>query len=181
MRYLSDADVARLLPPPLETLQLAHAALVALADGERRGAGRSRLSTRVEPPSPTPCPRHTRRESCWAASGSASSPTTRRPGLPTVPGLMVVNDGDTGAAALRDGGRRPDRGPDRRRQRCLHRCAGRAGDATVAITGAGVQARSHLRVLAALGRHDVTVYARRPRPARRWSPGPPSAVPEVRA
>ena len=33
MLYLSDADVARLLPPPLEAIQLAQTALVALADG----------------------------------------------------------------------------------------------------------------------------------------------------
>ena len=34
--------------------------------------------------------------------------------------------------------------------------------APVGFTGAGVQARSHLRVLEALGHLDVTVYARRP-------------------
>ena len=110
----------------------------------------SRPCTPVAPPSRTPCPRHTRHETCWAASGSASFPTTQTRGLPAVTGLMVVNDGDTGeprcvmaAGALTAARTAAVSGA------CI--AALSAPGATAAIVGAGVQARSHLRVLAALG------------------------------
>jgi ornithine cyclodeaminase/alanine dehydrogenase len=54
-----------------------------------------------------------------------------------------------------------------------------APDATVAITGAGVQARSHLRMLAALGRHRVTVFARRAEAREALVDWAASAVPDV--
>jgi ornithine cyclodeaminase/alanine dehydrogenase len=81
-------------------------------------------------------------------------------GLPTASGLMVVNDGDTGlprtvmeAATLTAARTAAVSGA------CIAGL-GRAGT-PAAILGAGVQARSHVRVLEALGNHDVTVYARR--------------------
>ena len=151
MRYLSDADVARLLPPPLETIRLARAALVALADG-----------TAEVPPKPAVHPGGSlvrQRDARGIPSAKAVGlqvdqhlPGQRDRGLPTATGLMVVNDGDTGeprcvmaAGALTAARTAAVSGA------CI--AALSAPDATVAITGAGVQARSRLRVLAALGHH----------------------------
>jgi ornithine cyclodeaminase/alanine dehydrogenase-like protein (mu-crystallin family) len=177
MRYLSDADVARLLPPPLETIQLAHAALGALADG-----------TAEEPPKPAVHPGGASYANAMPAAYPARKllgckwisifPDNGDRGLPTATGLMVVNDGDTGeprcvmaAGALTAARTAAVSGA------CI--AALSAPDATVAITGAGVQARSHLRVLAALGRHRVTVFARRAEAREALVTWAASAVPEV--
>jgi ornithine cyclodeaminase/alanine dehydrogenase len=99
-------------------------------------------------------------------------------GLPGVTGLMVVNDGETGeprcvmaAGALTAARTAAVSGA------CI--AALSAPDATVAITGAGVQARSHLRVLAGLGRHRVTVFARRAEAREALVAWAARAVPEV--
>jgi ornithine cyclodeaminase/alanine dehydrogenase len=177
MRYLSDADVARLLPPPLETIQLAHAALVALADG----------SAEV-PPKPAVHPGGASFANAMPAAYPARNlfgckwisvfPDNGDRGLPGVTGLMVVNDGETGeprcvmaAGALTAARTAAVSGA------CI--AALSAPDGTVAITGAGVQARSHLRVLAGLGRHRVTVFARRAEAREALVAWAARAVPEV--
>ena len=177
MRYLPDADVARLLPPPLETIQLAHAALVALADGNAE-----------VPPKPTVHPGGASFANAMPAAYPARKllgckwisifPDNGDRGLPAATGVMVVNDGDTGeprcvmaAAALTAARTAAVSGA------CI--VALSAPDAVVAITGAGVQARSHLRMLAALGRQRVTVFARRAEAREAlvdWAAG---AVPDV--
>ena len=178
MRYLSDADVASLLPPPLETVRLARAALVALADG----------SAEV-PPKPAVHPGGASFANAMPAAYPARKllgckwisifPDNGERGLPTATGLMVVNDGDTGqprcimaAGALTAA----------RTAAVSGACIGAltTPDATVAITGAGVQARSHLRVLAALGHRRVTVYARRAAAREALLTWAASTVPEVR-
>ena len=95
MRYLCDADVARLLPPPLESIGLAHEALVALADG----------SAEV-PPKPAVHPGAASFANAMPAAYPARKllgckwisifPDNADHGLPSVTGLMVVNDGHTG-------------------------------------------------------------------------------------
>jgi len=159
MRVLTEADVERLLPSPVECVRLAHDALVALADGAAQ-----------VPPKPTV---HLGGSSfanampaAWSARNllgckwiSIVADNTDR-GLPTASGLMAVNDAATGlprcvmpAAALTAARTAAVSGA------CLAALC-RPG-APVAILGAGVQARSHLRVLEALGHPDVTVWARR--------------------
>ena len=177
MRYLSDADVARLLPPPLETIQLAHAALVALAEDNAE-----------VPPKPAVHPGGASFANAMPAAYPARKllgckwisifPDNRDRGLPAVTGLMVVNHGDTGeprcvmaAGALTAARTAAVSGA------CI--AALSAPDATVAITGAGVQARSHLRMLAALGRHRVTVFARRSEARAALVDWAASAVPDV--
>ncbi|TPG19565.1 ornithine cyclodeaminase family protein [Pedococcus bigeumensis] len=177
MRYLSDADVARLLPPPLEAIQLAHAALVALAEGNAE-----------VPPKPAVHPGGASFANAMPAAYPARKllgckwisifPDNRDRGLPAVTGLMVVNHGDTGeprcvmaAGALTAARTAAVSGA------CI--AALSAPDATVAITGAGVQARSHLRMLAALGRHRVTVFARRSEARAALVDWAASAVPDV--
>ncbi len=177
MRYLSDADVSRLLPPPLETIRLAHAALVALADG----------SAEV-PPKPAVHPGGASFANAMPAAYPARKllgckwisifPDNSDRGLPTATGLMVVNDGDSGeprcvmaAGALTAARTAAVSGA------CVTALS--SPDATVAITGAGVQARSHLQVLAALGHRHVTVYARRTEAREALVAWAVAAVPEV--
>jgi ornithine cyclodeaminase/alanine dehydrogenase len=161
MRYLNDTDVEALLPPPTEAVRLGHEALVALARGE------------AEVP-PKPAVHGT--DGAFANAMPAAYPArnllgckwisifsdNQALGLPTASGLMVVNDGETGlpravmaAAALTAARTAAVSGA------CIAALA--PAGAAVGITGAGVQARSHLRVLDALGHREVTVYARRER------------------
>lgn len=177
MRYLSDGDVSRLLPPPLEAVRLAREALVALADG----------SAEV-PPKPAVHPGGSSFANAMPAAYPSRNllgckwisifPDNRERGLPTATGLMVVNDGDTGeprcimaAAALTAARTAAVSGA------CIADLS--APDATVAILGAGVQARSHLRMLAALGRHHVSVWARRAEARDALVAWADDAVPEV--
>jgi ornithine cyclodeaminase/alanine dehydrogenase len=81
-------------------------------------------------------------------------------GLPTASGLMVVNDGETGLPrALMAAGSLTAARTAAVTGACIAALA--PPGSPVGFTGAGVQARSHLRVLAALGHLDVAVYARR--------------------
>ncbi len=161
MRHLSDADVEALLPAPLETVRLVREALGALSRGEAE-----------VPPKPT----------VHAAGGAFANampaaypgrkllgckwisifPNNPARGLPTASGLMVVNDGETGVPrAVMSAGALTAARTAAVSGACVASLA--SPGARVAFTGAGVQARTHLLVLAALGHHDVTVYARRAR------------------
>jgi ornithine cyclodeaminase/alanine dehydrogenase len=160
MRVLTDGDVQRLLPDPAVCVELVRGALEALADG------------RAEVP-PKPAVHLTdgafanAMPAAWAERNLLGCkwisifPTNAQRSLPTASGLMVVNDAATGlprcvmpAESLTAARTAAVSGA------CIVALA--PGDGPVAITGAGVQARSHLRVLAALGRTDVVVFARRP-------------------
>ena len=164
MRFLSDADVARLLPPPLELVELARDALLALARGEADVPAKPAVHPgghAFANAMPAAYPARKLLGCKWISI----FPDNPAAGLPTASGLMVVNDGDTGlprtvmeAATLTAARTAAVSGA------CIAGL-GRAGQ-TAAILGAGVQARSHLRVLEALGNHDVTVYARRPEAGR---------------
>ena len=177
MRYLSDDDVEALLPPPVEAVRLAHEALVALSRGEAE-----------VPPKPTVHAADGAFANAMPAAYSARKllgckwinifPDNPSRGLPTATGLMVVNDGETGvprvvmsAGALTAA----------RTAAVSGACIAAMGSpgAPVGFTGAGVQARSHLRVLAALGHHDVTVYARRQEAREELLGWAASSVPQV--
>ena len=159
MRHLSDADVEALLPSPPELVGLVHEALVALSRGEAE-----------VPPKPTV---HAPGGAFANAMSSAYParkllgckwisvfPDNPARGLPTASGLMVVNDGETGVPrAVMSAGALTAARTAAVSGACIAALA--SPGAAVAFTGAGVQARSHLRVLDALGHHDVTVYARR--------------------
>jgi ornithine cyclodeaminase/alanine dehydrogenase-like protein (mu-crystallin family) len=160
VRFLTDDDVRQLLPAPEACVDLAASALVALAEGRAEVPPKPAVHT-------VPGSFANAMPAAWPERGMLGckwisifpdNPSRR---LPTASGLMVVNDGQTG----------------------LPRCVMPAGQLTaartaaisgacvqalsdpaaghVAITGAGVQARSHLRVLEALGHLDVVVWARR--------------------
>ncbi len=158
MRVLSDADVRSVLPPPLELVDLVEEGLLALAEG------------RAEvPPKPGVHPAPGMRAHAMPAAFPergllgckwiAVSPDNALLGLPSTSGVMVVNDGTTGvptcvmaAAELTAARSAAVSGA------CLRALA---PDGDVAVIGAGSQARSHLRVLAALGHGAVRVWARR--------------------
>lgn len=161
MRFLTDDDVRQLLPAPEACVDLAASALVALAEGRAEVPPKPAVHT-------VPGSFANAMPAAWPERGMLGCkwisifPDNPSRKLPTASGLMVVNDGQTG----------------------LPRCVMPAGQLTaartaaisgacvralsdpaaghVAITGAGVQARSHLRVLEALGHLDVVVWARRP-------------------
>ena len=161
MRFLTDDDVRQLLPAPEVCVDLAASALVALAEGRAEVPPKPAVHT-------VPGSFANAMPAAWPERGMLGCkwisifPDNPSRKLPTASGLMVVNDGQTG----------------------LPRCVMPAGQLTaartaaisgacvqalsdpaaghVAITGAGVQARSHLRVLEALGHLDVVVWARRP-------------------
>lgn len=159
MFFLSDVDVERLLPSPADCVRLAHDALVALARDQAQ-----------VPPKPA-----VHGPDGWFANAMPAAypsrnllgckwisifPDNPQLGLATASGLMVVNDGSTGvprcvmtAGALTAARTAAVSGA------CIAALA--APGARVAVTGAGVQVRSHLRVLDALGHREVAVYARR--------------------
>ncbi|HEY3534227.1 MAG TPA: NAD(P)-binding domain-containing protein [Pedococcus sp.] len=159
MRVLSDDDVHRLLPSPARCVELARDALVGLASGQPD-----------VPPKPAVHLPHGAFANAMPAAWPERDllgckwisivPGNAARGMATASGLMVVNDPTTGvprcvmpAAALTAARTAAVSGA------CIAALA--PDDGPVAITGAGVQARSHLRVLAALGRTEVTVFARR--------------------
>ncbi|MDF2092763.1 ornithine cyclodeaminase family protein [Knoellia sp. 3-2P3] len=160
MLVLTDDDVRRLLPPPAECVELAAAALTALADGRAEAPPKPAVHT-------LPGSFANAMPAAWPERGLLGCkwisifPDNPARGLPTASGVMVVNDGETGlpvclmpAAELTAARTAAVSGA------CVrHLAPPRPGH--VAITGAGVQARSHLRVLEALGWHDVVVWARR--------------------
>lgn len=157
VRFLSDAEVVQLLPAPLEAVDLVHTGLVDLA----RGAAEV-------PPKPAV---HTLPGTFANAMPAASRgllgckwisifPDNASRGLPTATGLMIVNDGQTGMPrCIMEAGALTAARTAAASGACVRALSPGVGHA--AITGAGVQARSHLRVLAALGLSEVMVYARR--------------------
>lgn len=161
MLVLTDAEVRHLLPPPAACVDLAAAALTALAEGRAEVPPKPAVHTlpgTFANAMPAAWPER-RLLGCKWISIFPDNPSR---GLPTASGVMVVNDGDTGlpvclmpAAELTAARTAAVSGA------CVRALAPQR-HGHVALTGAGVQARSHLRVLEALGHLDVVVWTRRP-------------------
>ncbi|NNM44488.1 ornithine cyclodeaminase family protein [Knoellia koreensis] len=164
MRVLTEADIERLLPSPARAVELAREALLAIADGEAQ-----------VPPKPTvrlggqagagafanAMPAAYPERNLLGCKWISIVPDNVERGLPTASGLVVVNDAVTGMprAVLPAGGLTA-----LRTAAVTGACVAALADPgePVAVLGAGVQVRSHLRVLETLGHTDVTVWARRP-------------------
>ena len=158
MRILTDADVRALLPPLLDVVDLCEEGLRALAEG--RVDVRPKQGVRSRPgmfadAMPAAHPERGLLGMKWISI----APDNPLRGLPTANGLMVLSDGESGvptcvmpASELTAVRTAAVTGA------CVRRLA-RPGP--VAILGAGVQARSHARVLAALGWPQVRVWGRR--------------------
>ncbi|HYN28839.1 MAG TPA: NAD(P)-binding domain-containing protein [Dermatophilaceae bacterium] len=158
MRVLSEAEVRDLLPGPQETVDLVEDALVALAEG------------RADVP-PKPAVRTTPGMSAHAMPAAYPErgllgckwitvvPDNALRGLPAASGVMVVSDGVTGRpTCVLPAGELTAARTAAVSGACVRALA---PPGPVAFLGAGVQARSHLAVLAALGHREVRVWARR--------------------
>ena len=159
-RWLSDAEVAALLPPPAEAAGLARSVLIELADG-----------TIELPPKPAIHPRpdgfvNVMPAYCSGLDGAGVKlvsvfPANGGRGLPAINALVIVLDSATGLVRGALGGAALTACRTAAASAaCISRLApSRPGH--VALTGAGVEARSHLLALAALGRHEVVVWDHR--------------------
>ena len=162
--HLSEDDVAGLLPPPLEAVRLAARALVSLADGSAELPPKPAVHPRADGFA-NAMPAYLRDADLLGLKWIAAYPANAALGLPTHTGLVVLSDAATGlpravmgAAALTGARTAAVSGA------CIEALAPDL-PGHVAITGAGVQARTHLQMLEALGRYDVVVVARRPQSA----------------
>jgi ornithine cyclodeaminase/alanine dehydrogenase-like protein (mu-crystallin family) len=160
LRYLSEADVEQLAPRPAEAVALARRALVALARGQAE-----------LPPKPAVHPRggaFANAMPAFVADGDLLGlkwvcvfPANAAVGEPAINGLVLLSDAVTGTSrAILGAGALTAVRTAGVSGACIQALApARRGH--LAITGAGVQARSHLRVAAALGVERAVVHARR--------------------
>lgn len=159
-RWLSDAQVAELLPPPAEAAALARSVLVGLAEG-----------TIEMPPKPAIHPRpdgfvNVMPAYCADLDGAGVKlvsvfPANRESGLPAINALVIVLDSATGLLrGLLGGAALTACRTAAASAACVARLAPPA-PGHVAITGAGVEARSHLLALDALGHRDVVAWDHR--------------------
>ncbi|EAP99512.1 ornithine cyclodeaminase/mu-crystallin family protein [Janibacter sp. HTCC2649] len=159
MRILTDADVLACLPPLVEVVDLVADALSALAEG--RADVPPKPTVRTSPgmfanAMPAAYPERNLLGCKWISV----VPDNPVHGLPTASGVMVINDGTTGVprALL------PAHELTAIRTAAVTGACIRAlvrDEGPIAYLGAGVQARSHLRILEALGHTEVHVWARR--------------------
>jgi len=159
-RWLSDAQVAALLPPPAEAAALARSVLIGLAEG-----------TIELPPKPAIHPRpdgfvNVMPAYCGGLDGSGVKlvsvfPSNRALGLASVNALVIVLDSATGLVrGLLGGAALTACRTAAASAACIPRLAPK-GSGPVAITGAGVEARTHLLALDALALRDVVVWDHR--------------------
>jgi ornithine cyclodeaminase/alanine dehydrogenase-like protein (mu-crystallin family) len=159
-RWLSDAQVAELLPPPAEAAELARSVLVGLAEG-----------TIELPPKPAIHPRpdgfvNTMPAYVGSLDGTGVKlvsvfPSNRAQGLPAVTAIVIVLDSATGIVrGLLGGTALTACRTAAASAACVARLAPTA-PGHVALTGAGVEARTHLLALEALGHRDVAVWDHR--------------------
>lgn len=159
VRILTDADVRASLPPLVAVVDLVADALSALAEG--RSDVPPKPTVRTSPgmfanAMPAAYPERNLLGCKWISL----VPDNPVRGLPTASGLMVVNDGTTGMpSALLPAGELTAVRTAAVTGACVRALAD--PEASIAFLGAGVQARSHLRVLEALGHSEVHVWARR--------------------
>jgi ornithine cyclodeaminase/alanine dehydrogenase-like protein (mu-crystallin family) len=160
-RWLSDAQVAALLPPPAEAAELARSVLVGLAEG-----------TIELPPKPAIHPRPDGFVNVMPAyvgdvDGAGVKlvsvfPGNRAHGMTAISALVIVLDSATGLVrGLLGGAALTACRTAAASAACIQRLAPEA-PGHVALTGAGVEARTHLLALEALARRDVVVWDHRP-------------------
>lgn len=162
--YLAREEVARLLPPIGEQLDLVEETYRAV------GAGRVEL-----PPKPGIHPRpdsfihampaYLRDDDVAALKWVAGYPANKERGLPYISGLIVLNDAETGLpAAIMDGAEITAARTAAASGVCIRRFAP-DGWRRAAVLGAGEQGRFHVGVLAELN-PDAAISAFDPHPER---------------
>ena len=160
LRYLSSDDLDSVRPDPVTAVGLAERALVLRAQGDVQVPPKPAVffgDNGFANAMPVAAPQHELLGCKWISL----QPENPDRGLPTATGLMIVCDANTGApvclmsaAALTSVRTAAVTGA------CLRSFV--APDEPVCFVGTGVQARSHLRVLGALGYEDLRVVGRRP-------------------
>lgn len=177
--YLTREEVAALLPPAAEQLDLVEHTYRALA------AGRVEL-----PPKPGLHPRkdsfihampaYLRDEDVVALKWIAGYPANKERGLPYITGLIVLNDPETGLpVSIMDGAEITAARTAAASGVCVRRFAP-SGWRTAAILGCGEQGRFHANLLRELN-PDVEIRAYDPHPERvEQMPGPVARAADAR-
>ena len=178
IRVVDEATAERLMPPPAEAVALARASLVALARGE------------VEmPPKPALHPRPNGFVNAMPAYCAgpdlagikvvSAYPGNRELGIAAIAAVVLLCDAETGharglvaASGLTAARTAAASGA------CIERLSP-AAPGHLAITGAGVEARSHLRVAEALGVREAAVWDHRPANLERLREWAAEHVPSV--
>ena len=158
--HLSERDVSGLLPAPSDAIALARRALVALADGLAELPPKPAVHQRPNAFA-NAMPAYVSDGDLLGLKWVAVQPANASRGLATINGLVILADAETGlplsvmdASALTGSRTAAVSGA------CIEALAP-PDVGHVAITGAGLQARTHLALLDAIGLHDVTVHVRR--------------------
>jgi ornithine cyclodeaminase/alanine dehydrogenase-like protein (mu-crystallin family) len=183
IRYLSEAQVEECRPGVLEGIALARNALTALASDRAQLPPKSSVFPRpgcFANTMPAYVAQHADGEEALGLKWVGVYPTNPERGLALINGVIMVADAGTGVPrAIMGASYETGIRTAAVSGACLQVLA-RPVVGHVAITGAGVQTRTHLEVCEALGHLDVSVYARRESAGAELLGWAASATPEVR-
>lgn len=155
MIFLSDDQVRDLLPSPARAVELMHETLLALADGSASVTPKSQV---VHEPGgfanamPAAWPERGLLGLKWVVV----TPSNRDRGREMIDGLMVLSSADGSTRATMDAA-----ALTALRTAAVTGASLALDDRPITFVGTGVQARSHARVVEALGRGPLTVWGRR--------------------
>ncbi|WP_246958083.1 ornithine cyclodeaminase [Brachybacterium sp. Marseille-Q7125] len=155
MLHLSDDQVRTLLPTPARAVELMHETLLALADGSASVTPKSQVE-HEEGGFANAMPATWPERGLLGIKWVTITPSNLEQGQEMIDGLMVLSGSDGSTRATMDAA-----------ELTALRTAAVTGaslaldDRPVTFLGTGVQARSHARVIEALGRGPLTVWGRR--------------------
>jgi ornithine cyclodeaminase/alanine dehydrogenase-like protein (mu-crystallin family) len=153
--HLDDTQVSTLLPAPIEQIALMRETLLALADGAASVTPKSQVS-HEEGGFANAMPAAWPERGLLGMKWVTVTPSNRDHGKEMIGGLMVLSSPDGSTRATMDAA-----------ELTAQRTAAVTGaslaleDRPITFLGTGVQARSHARVVEALGRGPLTVWGRR--------------------
>ncbi|WP_062946621.1 ornithine cyclodeaminase [Brachybacterium sp. sponge] len=156
MIHLDDAQVSTLLPSPTEQVALMRETLLALADGSASVTPKTQV-VHEEGGFANAMPAAWPERGLLGVKWVTVTPSNRARGREMIGGLMVLSAADGSTRATMDAA-----------ELTAQRTAAVTGaslaldDRPITFVGTGVQARSHARVIEALGRGPLTVWGRRP-------------------
>jgi ornithine cyclodeaminase/alanine dehydrogenase len=161
IRYLSQAEVERLLPSGRQQVDLVRAAFGQLADGWADAPAAPEIEPRPGAFMHA-MPAYLPEQDISAVKWIGGYPENREHGLPYLSGVIVVNQGDTGVvSAIMDCAAVTAARTAAVSAACIERFA--AAWSTVAIVGFGVQAETHVRLLRELNpAAEFRAYTRSP-------------------
>ncbi|MEJ6543874.1 ornithine cyclodeaminase [Brachybacterium paraconglomeratum] len=160
MVHLDDAQVSTLLPSPAEQVALMRETLLALADGSASVTPKTQV-VHEEGGFANAMPAAWPERGLLGVKWVTVTPSNRARGREMISGLMVLSAADGSTRATMDAA-----------ELTAQRTAAVTGaslaldDRPITFVGTGVQARSHARVIEALGRGPLTVWGRRPEALR---------------